>query len=64
LPKAKYKRKYKSMALNNNLVTSPPKKPKTSYIIKALISKASHSGLRSSIKSSLNISPIRGNKGA
>jgi hypothetical protein len=53
------------MALDNNLVASPlPKKPKTPYIIKALISEASCSSLRSSIKSGLNISPIRGSGGA
>jgi hypothetical protein len=51
------------MALNNNLVASPlPKKLKTPYIIKALVSKASRSGLRSSIKSGLNISSIRESK--
>jgi hypothetical protein len=52
------------MALNNNLVAPPPpKKPKTPYIIKAPILKASCSGLRSSIKSSLNISSIRESRG-
>ena len=53
------------MALNNNLVISPLlKKPKTPYIIKAPVLKASYSGLRSSTKSSLNISPIKESKGA
>jgi hypothetical protein len=43
------------MALDNNLVTSSLlKKPKTPYIIKALISKASYN--------SLNITFIKGNK--
>jgi hypothetical protein len=65
LPKAKHKQKHKSIALNNNLVTSPlPKKPKTPYIIKAPVPKASHSSLRSNIKSGLNISPIKRSKGA
>jgi hypothetical protein len=53
------------MALDNNLVTSPPpKKPKTPYIIKAPVSKASRSGLRSNTKSSLNISPAKESRGA
>jgi hypothetical protein len=53
------------MALNNDLVASPlPKKPKTPYTIKALVPKASCSGLRSSIKSNLNISSARGSRGA
>jgi hypothetical protein len=65
LPKAKHKQKYKSIALNNNLVAFPlPKKPKTPYIIKALIYKASYNGLRSSTKNSLNISPVKGSKDA
>jgi hypothetical protein len=51
------------MALNNNLVTSPLlKKPKTPYIIKALVPKASCSNLRFNIKSNLNISFIKENK--
>jgi hypothetical protein len=53
------------MALDNNLVASPPpKKPKTPYIVKALIPKASCSGLRSSTKSSLNISSAKESGGA
>jgi hypothetical protein len=53
------------MALDNNLVApSLLKKLKTPYIVKALVSKASRSGLRSSIKSSLNISPAKGSRGA
>jgi hypothetical protein len=53
------------MALDNDLVASPlPKKPKTPCIIKALIPKASRSGLRSSTKSSLNISSVGGSRGA
>jgi hypothetical protein len=53
------------MALDNDLVAPPlSKKPKTPYIVKAPVSKASHSGLRSSTKSSLNISPARGSRGA
>jgi hypothetical protein len=53
------------MALDNNLVTSPlPKKPKTPRIIKAPVPKASRSGLRSSTKSGLNISPIKESRGA
>jgi hypothetical protein len=53
------------MALDNNLVASSLlKKPKTPYIVKALMSKASCSGLRSSTKSSLNISLIRESRGA
>jgi hypothetical protein len=45
------------------LVIPPlPKKPKTSYIIKALISKASYNGLKSNIKSSLNISLVKDNR--
>jgi uncharacterized protein YhbP (UPF0306 family) len=65
LPKAKHEQKHKSMALNNNLVALPlPKKPKTPRIIKALVPKASCSSLRSSTKSSLNISPIRESRGA
>jgi hypothetical protein len=53
------------MALDNNLVISPlPKKLKTPCIIKALVPEASRSGLRSNIKSSLNISPARGSRGA
>jgi hypothetical protein len=53
------------MALDNNLVASPlPKKPKISYIIKAPVSKASYSSLRSSIKNSLNISSAGESKGA
>jgi hypothetical protein len=52
------------MAPDNNLVAPPlPKKPKTPYIIKAPVSKASYSSLRSNIKSSLNISPIRESRG-
>jgi hypothetical protein len=52
------------MALNNNLVASSlSKKPKTPYIIKALVPKASCSGLRSSTKSSPNISPVKGSEG-
>jgi hypothetical protein len=48
------------MALDNNLVISPLlKKPKTSYIIKALVSKASYNSLKSNIKNSLNISSIK-----
>jgi hypothetical protein len=51
------------MALNNNIVTSSlPKKPKIPCA-KALISKASYNSLRFNIKSSLNISLIKGNKG-
>jgi hypothetical protein len=65
LPKAKRKRKRKSMALDNNLVAPPPpKKPKTPCIIKAPIPEASYSGLRSSTKSSPNISPAGGSGGA
>jgi hypothetical protein len=65
LPKAKRKRKRKSMALDNDLVASSlSKKPKTPYIIKALVSEASRSGLRSSIKSSLNISSVKESRGA
>jgi hypothetical protein len=65
LPKAKHERKCKSMALDNDLVASPlPKKPKTPYIVKALVPKASRSGLRSSIKSGLNINPARESRGA
>jgi hypothetical protein len=45
------------------VASSLPKKLKTSYIIKALISKASYNGLRSSIKNSLNISLIKESKG-
>jgi hypothetical protein len=53
------------MALDNDLVTSPlPKKPKTPCIIKALVFKASCSGLRFSIKSGLNVSSVRGSGGA
>jgi hypothetical protein len=53
------------MALNNDLVASPPpKKLKTPCTIKAPVPKASCSGLRSSTKSSLNISPVRGSRGA
>jgi hypothetical protein len=53
------------MALDNNLVApSLPKKPKTPYIIKALVPEANRSGLRSSTKSSLNVSPTRGSGGA
>jgi hypothetical protein len=52
------------MALDNDLVASPlPKKPKTPYIIKALVPEASCSDLRSSIKSGLNISLAGGSKG-
>jgi hypothetical protein len=64
LPEAKHKRKRKSIALDNNLVIPPlPKKPKTSYIIKALVPKASYSSLKSNIKSSLNISLIKESRG-
>jgi hypothetical protein len=53
------------MALDNNLVASSLlKKPKTPYIIKALVFKASRSDLRSSIKSGLNISSVRESRGA
>jgi hypothetical protein len=53
------------MALDNDLVASPLlKKPKTLYIVKALVFKASCSGLRFSIKSGLNISPAKESKGA
>jgi hypothetical protein len=53
------------MTLDNNLVASPlPKKPKTPYIVKALVPKASRSGLRFSIKSGLNISSVKGSRGA
>jgi hypothetical protein len=53
------------MALDNNLVAFPlPKKPKTPCIIKALVPKASRSGLRFNIKSGLNISHIKGSRGA
>jgi hypothetical protein len=53
------------MALDNDLVTPPPpKKPKTPYIIKAPVFEASCSGLRSSTKSGLNISPARESRGA
>jgi hypothetical protein len=52
------------MALDNDLVASPlPKKPKTPYTIKALVPKASHSGLRSNTKSSPNISPTKESRG-
>jgi hypothetical protein len=65
LLKVKYKQKYKSIALNNNLVASPPlKKPKTPRIIKALVPKASYNSLRSNIKSSLNISSIKESRSA
>jgi hypothetical protein len=64
LPKAKHKRKHKSMALDNNLVTPPPpKKPKTPCIVKALVPEASYSSLRSSTKNSLNISSTKGSGG-
>jgi hypothetical protein len=53
------------MALDNNLVIpSLPKKPKTPCIIKALVPKASCSGLRSSTKSSLNVNPARESRSA
>jgi hypothetical protein len=53
------------MALDNNLVAPPlPKKPKTPYIIKAPVSKASYNSLRSSTKSGLNISSIKESRGA
>jgi hypothetical protein len=53
------------MALDNDLVAPPlPKKPKTPRIVKAPVSKASRSGLRSSTKSSLNISPVGESRGA
>jgi hypothetical protein len=65
LPKVKHKQKRKSKALYNNLVISPlPKEPKTPCIIKASIPEASYSGLRSSTKSSLNVSSARGSRGA
>jgi hypothetical protein len=65
LPKAKYKQKQKSMALNNNLVIpSLLKKLKTPCIVKSLIPKASYNSLRSSIKSGLNISLIKESRNA
>jgi hypothetical protein len=65
LPKAKRKRKRKFMALDNDLVVSPlPKKLKTPYIVKAPVLKASRSGFRSSTKSGLNVSPVKGSRGA
>jgi hypothetical protein len=63
LSKAKYKQKRKSIALDNNLVASPPpKKPKTPYIIKAPVPKASYNSLRSNTKSGLNISLVKESK--
>jgi hypothetical protein len=53
------------MALDNDLITpSLPKKPKTPYIVKALIPKASYNSLRFSIKNSLNISLTKESRGA
>jgi hypothetical protein len=65
LLKARREQKRKSIALDNNLVTSSlPKKLKTPCIIKALVPKASRSGLRSNTKSGLDISLVKDNKGA
>jgi hypothetical protein len=64
LPKAKREQKRKSMALDDDLVAPLPKKPKTPRIVKAPVPKASYSGLRSSIKSGLNVSSTRESGGA